>query len=82
MINFIYGKENSRLSTLIEKIVTRPNIINNNTNIKGNNNNLNSILASYDLYEKQVNPERIKSIDHSLIENHFWLGQKGIARFV
>jgi hypothetical protein len=75
--------ENNRLTSLLEKAMNKPIITTNNTNnttIKGNNNNLQNILAPYDLFEKQIDPERIRSIDHSIIEKHFWLGQKGIAR--
>ena len=78
-------KEQERMTSLLEKVVTKPLVTNNtnttNNTIKGNNNNLQSFLASPELYEKQVDPDRIKSIDHSIIEKHFWLGQKGIARF-
>lgn len=76
-------KENNRLTSLLEKSISKPIITTNNTNnttIKGNNNNLQNILAPYDLFEKQIDPERIRSINHSIIEKHFWLGQKGIAR--
>jgi hypothetical protein len=75
-------KEQERMASLLEKALTKPNITTNTTtNIKGNHNNLQNILASPELYEKQVDPDRIKAIDHSIIEKHFWLGQKGIARF-
>ena len=79
-------KEQERMTSLLEKAMTKPLITQNtttntNTTIKGNINNLQNILAPNDLYEKQVDPDRIKSIDHSIIEKHFWLGQKGIARF-
>jgi hypothetical protein len=75
--------DNERMLSLLEKMISKPIITtNNNTtnNIKGNNNNLQSILANSDLYKKQVDPERIKNIDHEIIEEHFWHGQKGIAR--
>jgi hypothetical protein len=76
-------KEQERMTSLLEKVMTKPVITQNNTTttIKGNNNNLQNILASKELYDKQTDPERIKSIDHSIVEKHFWLGQKGIARF-
>jgi hypothetical protein len=76
-------KEQERMTSLLEKMMSKPVITQNNTTttIKGNNNNLQNILASKELYDKQTDPERIKSIDHSIVEKHFWLGQKGIARF-
>ena len=79
-------KEQERLASLFEKAITKPAVMNNTTNnttttIRGSNNNLQSFLASPELYEKQVDPERIKSINQSDVERHFWLGQKGIARF-
>jgi hypothetical protein len=76
-------KEQERMTSLLEKVMSKPVITQHNTTttIKGNNNNLQNILASKELYDKQTNPERIKSIDHSIVEKHFWLGQKGIARF-
>jgi len=76
-------KEQERMTSLLEKVMSKPVITQNNTTttIKGNNNNLQNILASKELYDKQTDPERIKSIDHSIVEKHFWLGQKGIARF-
>jgi hypothetical protein len=76
-------KEQERMTSLLEKMMSKPVITQNNTTttIKGNNNNLQNILASKELYDKQTDPERIKAIDHSIVEKHFWLGQKGIARF-
>jgi len=81
-------KEQDRFTTLLEKVISKPAITNNTTNntnntnnIRGNNNNLQTILATPELYEKQIDPNRIKSIDHSIFEKHFWEGQKGIARF-
>jgi hypothetical protein len=71
-----------RMTSLLEKAISRPNVTHTtNTNIRGNNNNLQNILAPKELYERQVDPDRIKSIDHSVVEKHFWLGQKGMARF-
>jgi hypothetical protein len=80
-------KEQDRLTSLFEKVITKPAVMNNTTNntttttIRGSNNNLQSFLASPELYEKQVDPERINSINQSDVERHFWSGQKGIARF-
>ena len=76
-------KEQERMTSLLEKVMSKPVITQHNTTttIKGNNNNLQNILASKEFYDKQTDPERIKSIDHSIVEKHFWLGQKGIARF-
>jgi hypothetical protein len=80
-------KEQDRLTCLFEKVITKPAVMNNTTNntttttIRGSNNNLQSFLASPELYEKQVDPERIKTINQSDVEHHFWSGQKGIARF-
>lgn len=72
-----------RINSLLEKVVSKP-MITNNTSIKGNNNSsvnhLQTVLASHDLYNKQTDPERIKTIDPLVIEKHFWAGQKGIAR--
>jgi hypothetical protein len=69
------------MASLLEKVESKPVITNNTTNnIRGNNNNLQSILADPDLYKKQVDPDRIKNIDHEIIEEHFWNGQKGMAR--
>lgn len=79
-------KEQERMASLLEKVMTKPVINNTNntntttTNIRGNNNNLQSLLAPPELYEKQVDPNRIKALDQSDVEKHFWLGQKGIAR--
>jgi hypothetical protein len=77
--------DQERMTSLLEKVVSKPVITNNTnntttTNIRGNNNNLQSILADPDLYKKQVDPDRIKNIDHEIIEEHFWNGQKGMAR--
>jgi hypothetical protein len=75
--------DQERMTSLLEKVVSKPVITTNNTtnnNIRGNNNNLQSILADPDLYKKQVDPDRIKNIDHEIIEEHFWNGQKGMAR--
>jgi hypothetical protein len=76
-------KENQRLTILLEKMMDKPVITNNTmntTNIKGNQL-IQNVLASSDVYSKQTNSERIRSIPHKIIEKHFWLGQKGIARF-
>lgn len=76
-------KEQERMTSLLEKLITKPAVTNNtttNNHIRGNNNNLQSFLAPPELYQQQVDPERIKALDHSLVEKHFWLGQKGIAR--
>jgi hypothetical protein len=84
----MYEKEQERMSSLLEKVVSKPAVITNNhtsnTSIKGNNNSsvnhLQSVLASHDLYKKQTDAERIKMIDPAVVEKHFWAGQKGIAR--
>jgi hypothetical protein len=81
-------KEQERVDSIIDKVASKPVITNtthtNNTSIKGNNNSsvnhLQTILASHDFYNKQTDPERIKSIDPAVVEKHFWAGQKGIAR--
>lgn len=75
-------KENERLTTLLEKMMEKPVITNNThtTNIKGNQL-IQNVLATSDIYSRQTNSERIRSIPHKIIEKHFWLGQKGIARF-
>ena len=79
------NKDIEKMTLLLEKAVSKPvfattNNTNTTNNIKGNNNNLQNILANPDLYKKQVDPDRIKNIDHEIIEEHFWLGQKGLAR--
>jgi hypothetical protein len=84
-------KDQERMTSLLEMAISKPTntttnntmttSTNTNTTIKGNNNNLQNILASHDLYEKQVDAERIQSIDPSIIEKHFWFGQKGMAKF-
>jgi hypothetical protein len=93
--NECMDSEHERLTSLLEKAIATPSSVTNttttnntlsastntSTNIKGNNNNLQNILASHDLYEKQVDAERIQSIDPSIIEKHFWFGQKGMAKF-
>jgi hypothetical protein len=91
--NECMDSEHERLTSLLEKAIATPTILTNNTsntmntltntstNIKGNNNNLQNILAPHELYEKQVDAERIQSIDPSIIEKHFWFGQKGMAKF-
>ena len=79
----IFNKDIERMTFLLEKAVSKPVFAttNNTTNnIRGNNNNLQNILANPDLYKKQVDPDRIKNINHEIIEEHFWLGQKGLAR--
>lgn len=77
-------KENERLTVLLEKMMDKPLITNNTTthttNIKGNQM-IQNVLASSDVYNRQIDSERIRSIPHKIIEKHFWLGQKGIARF-
>jgi hypothetical protein len=79
----IFSKDIERMTLLLEKAICKPifSTTNNTTNnIRGNNNNLQNILANPDLYKKQVDPDRIKNINHEIIEEHFWLGQKGLAR--
>lgn len=73
-------EEKERLNSFIEKAVSKPIVNNTTTNIRGNNNNLQQILAPNDLYQKQVDPERIMNIDRSIIEKYFWLGQRGMAK--
>jgi hypothetical protein len=78
-------KEKELLTSLVEKAVSKPLISHNtntntNTTIRGNNNNLQQILASNEIYQKQVDPERIMNIDRKIIEKHFWLGQRGMAK--
>ncbi len=75
-------KERDNLSSLLEKAMEKPTSVSNTTttNIKGSNNNLQSVLANHEEYKKQVDPERIMSLDPSIVEKHFWLGQRGIAK--
>jgi hypothetical protein len=75
-------KERDNLSSLLEKAMEKPTTVSNTTttNIKGSNNNLQSVLANHEEYKKQVDPERIMSLDPSIVEKHFWLGQRGIAK--
>ena len=70
--------DQQRMTSLLEKALSKPVITTNTTN--NTTNNLQNILADPDLYKKQVDQDRIKSINHEIIEEHFWNGQKGMAR--
>lgn len=70
-------KSNKTIEYLAEKAIEKPTV--NTTNIK--TQNIQTVLTDSNIYDKNTEHERILDIARNKIENYFWQGQKGIAKF-
>jgi hypothetical protein len=72
---------NEKANQTIADIAKQPKTSMNTTNIKGNQN-IQNILCDYKTYEEYTDRDRIISIARTNdMEQYFWNGQKGIAKF-